>query len=667
MVTAPEHKTVEFEIPADARQGYLPIKAYGLIGDRRSAALVATDGAIDWLCLPRFDSPAIFCRILDRERGGFIAIQPESDRSGLRGHRRYRSGSNVLETTLRGSGGTLRLTDVMPRQVDPDDDPAGVGPINVAASVIRQVEAVDGPVSIVLSSLINFNFAAEAATIELVPGDGLIANAGDTWLAVAWPGELQAEATGHIEGRLTLNDGQVAICVVSHATSRDDALAILGRDDWADLVERTDRVWQTWTRGLVIEGPYADALLRSALTLRMLTYQPTGAIVAAPTTSLPEHIGGNRNWDYRYCWLRDTTFTLYSFWLVHDVSAAHDFWRWILHTCAGLDPARLQIMFGLDGECDLSERILIHLSGYMNSSPVRIGNAAARQVQLDVFGELLDAFHFYYLTLGARGKADGIEPDTWRLMRAVADYICEIWTQPDQGLWEMRSEPRDYVYSKVMCWVGLDRAVRLNAHEPELFRGDTDRWRRHRDAIREQVLECGFNPEINSFTMSYGSTDLDAALLRLPLVGFLPATDDRMRATIERIQSRLGTDGLLKRYGEDVSDGLPPGEGAFAICSFWLIACLIELGDLDAARSLYDHLLSFGNDLGLFAEEIEPATGAALGNFPQGFTHIGIIDAGVELTAALHGRGGRFHIWGSVVDRAAATSASAALVGQDWS
>jgi GH15 family glucan-1,4-alpha-glucosidase len=248
-------------------------------------------------------------------------------------------------------------------------------------------------------------------------------------------------------------------------------------------------------------------------------------------------------------------------------------------------------------------------------------------------------------------------------MRSVADHICKVWTEADQGLWEMRSEPRHYVYSKVMCWVGLDRAVRLNDHEPELFRGNVDRWRQHRDAIREQVFERGFNPEINSFTMSYGSDDLDAALLRLPLVGFLPATDDRMRGTIERVQTRLASDGLLKRYNhQDVTDGLPPGEGAFAICSFWLVSCLVELGELDIAKRLYDRMLGFGNDLGLFAEEIEPATGDALGNFPQGFTHIGIIDAGVELTAALHGRGGRYQIWGSVVDRAAATSALTAKV-----
>jgi GH15 family glucan-1,4-alpha-glucosidase len=369
--------------------------------------------------------------------------------------------------------------------------------------------------------------------------------------------------------------------------------------------------------------------------LKLLTFQQTGAVVAAPTTSLPERIGGHRNWDYRYCWLRDATFTLYAFHLLGDTSAAQAFWHWIANTSAGTDPTKLHIMFDLFGQGDLPERTLDHLSGYENSRPVRVGNAAAKQFQLDVYGELIDAFHFYYLAVTKRGEDDGIGPKTWQLLRSVADYICLVWQRPDDGIWEMRSEPRQYVYSKVICWVGLDRAIALNELEPEQFWGDVERWRRNRDAIRAEVLDRGFNRELNTFTMSYGSSDLDAALLRMPLVGFLPATDTRMRATIERIQSGLGTDGLLRRYGHHVNDGLPPGEGAFAICSFWLVDCLLELGEIERAKELYDRLLGDGNDVGLFAEEIDPVSGAALGNFPQAFTHIGIIDAGVDLTAAL--------------------------------
>ncbi|MDQ3695017.1 MAG: glycoside hydrolase family 15 protein [Chloroflexota bacterium] len=622
--------------PASARDGYLPISAYALIGDTQTAALVATDGAIDWLCLPYFDSPAVFCRILDRAIGGFFRLQPAAAGGPLRSRRAYRPDSNVLETTLTAAGGAVRITDAM---VLPDDgarsplDGATDAPVN--SRIVRLLDAVAGPVTIELETFLTFDFAQARAQIEIVPGAGVIATDGHRFVAIAWPGELCQIDPGRLTGSVLLASGDRAVCVVADAKTHADAVAMLEPNDWAAEVERTDVAWRRWGAGAGLDGPYQAAMRRSALALKMLTFQPTGAVIAAPTTSLPERIGGNRNWDYRYCWLRDATFTLYAFHLMADVSAAHGFWRWIAHTCAGANPKELRIMFDIHGSSDIPERELVHLSGYRDSPPVRIGNAAAKQFQLDAYGELIDAFHFYYVAVSKTGDGDEIGPETWQLLRDVADYICQVWPLPDQGVWEMRGEPRHYVYSKVICWVGLDRAIALHQLEPEQFRGDVDRWRQNRDAMREDVLERGYNREIDAFTMSYGSHDLDAATLRMPLVGFLPADDPRMRATIERIEAWLATDGLLRRYGDHVYDGLPPGEGAFAICSFWLVDCLLELGEIDRAKTLYDRLLSYGNDVGLFAEEIDPTSGAALGNFPQAFTHIGVIDAGVDLTAAL--------------------------------
>jgi GH15 family glucan-1,4-alpha-glucosidase len=363
----------------------------------------------------------------------------------------------------------------------------------------------------------------------------------------------------------------------------------------------------------------------------MLTFEPTGALVAAPTTSLPEVIGGSRNWDYRYCWLRDATLTLYALLLVGDRTAARAFWDWIERTCADDPPERLQIMYGLHGERELPERTLPQLSGYRDSRPVRVGNAAWSQRQLDIYGEVLDAYWFYYRTVGAPEASSPLDPRMWRFLAGLANHICATWSVPDRGLWEVRSEPRHFVYSKVMCWVGLDRALKLADRA-----GRTDigaDWAATRDAIRAEVLERGYNPRLDAFTMTYDGDDVGAALLRLPLVGFLPAADPRMRGTIDLIQRRLQRNGLLLRY--TAHDGLPGTEGAFSICTFWLVDCLTELGRLDEAKTLFDAMLHYANDVGLFAEEIDPTTGAALGNFPQAFTHLALIDAGVDLSAAL--------------------------------
>ena len=613
---------------------YRPINDYALIGDAGSAALVASDGAIDWLCLPHFDDPAVLCRLLDAHRGGFLSITPALPLT--RTERRYRAGSNVLETDLTSQAGTIRVTDAMPVAAGDAAPLDGVWEGKGRHRVIRLVEARGAEIEVHLEARLAFDFATVRALAEFVPGRGALLHDGDArWLVLVWPGSLRQRKPGELSGSLRLAGGERAACVLAHARSEEDARALLAGEDWVAQVEETDQAWRRWSSGLITPGPYGDALLRSSLALKLLTFEPTGALVAAPTTSLPEEIGGVRNWDYRYCWLRDATFTLYALLLVGDRTAARAFWRWIGRTCGQTPPDQMQTMYDIHGRRELPERTLEHLEGYRGSRPVRVGNAASDQRQLDVYGELLDAFWLYYRAVGLAGEVFDGDADAWKIIGDVADYICDIWREPDQGMWEARSAPRHYVYSKVMCWVGLDRAVQLAEREPDHLARDVDRWTVERDAVRADVLANGYKAQTGSFTMAYDGDELDAALLRLPLVGFLPATDPRMVATIDRIQDQLGESGLLRRYDRVSDDGLPAGEGAFSICTFWLVDCLTALGRIEEARRLFERMLAYGSDLGLFAEEIDPVTGAALGNYPQAFTHLALIDAGVDLTEAL--------------------------------
>jgi len=621
-------------VPRTGDATYRPIDDYALIGDAGSAALVASDGAIDWLCLPHFDDPAVLCRLLDAGRGGFLTLAPTFPLTHT--ERRYRPGSNILETNLTSRAGTIRVTDAMPVAAGDEAPLDGVWAGKGRHRVIRLVEARGDPLDVHLEARIAFDFAAAQPAVEIVPGRGaLLHDGGARWLALVWPGLLHQAEPGELRGSLRLATGQPVACVLAFAHSEGAARALLAGEDWAAQIEETDRAWRQWSSGLLTPGPYANAMLRSSLALKLLTFEPTGAIVAAPTTSLPEQIGGVRNWDYRFCWLRDATFTLYALLLVGDRTAARAFWRWIGRTCGQTPPDQLQTMYDIHGRRELPERTLDHLEGYRGSRPVRVGNAASDQRQLDVYGELLDAFWLYYRAVGLAGEEFDGDADAWQLIGNVADYICDIWREPDQGMWEARSAPRHYVYSKVMCWVGLDRAVQLAEREPASLDRNVDRWVAERDAVRADVLAFGYKPRIGSFTMAYDGDELDAALLRLPLVGFLPASDPRMVGTIDRIQERLSEDGLLRRYEHASDDGLPAGEGAFSICTFWLIDCLTALGRIDEARKLFERMLSYSSDLGLFAEEIDPRTGAALGNYPQAFTHLALIDAGVDLTEAL--------------------------------
>ncbi|MGH2533482.1 MAG: glycoside hydrolase family 15 protein [Thermomicrobiales bacterium] len=615
------HRVVAPDVPGGDDR-YRPIADYAMVGNAQSATLIASDGSIDWLCLPHFDSPAILCRLLDAEIGGYLAVRPKGEIAGRR--RCYRERSAVLETEFDLGDRALVLTDAMPlAEAEPDGLLDGIWRGVARHRFVRWLTAHGGDIDVVLDARIGLNYAATVPNVELVAERGAILSGPAEWLALVWPGELR-------------HDGDTVALVLGHEQDEEAARALLEHDDWREEVAATDAAWRAWAshRTIAADGPYAGTMLRSALTPRMLTFEPTSAIVAAPTTSLPEEIGGVRNWDYRYCWLRDATFTLYALLLVGDRTAALAFWRWIEGACGGHGAAGLQIMYGIHGERDLPERTLPHLAGYRDSRPVRIGNAAYDQRQLDVYGEVLDALWFYYLHGGIDGSPPAIDPNVWLLMRDVADHICTVWRQPDQGIWEVRGEARHYVYSKVMCWVGLDRAVRLA--DKMAAGGEVERWTRERDAIFAEIVERGYDRERNAFMMAYGSTDVDAAVLRLPLVGFLPADDPRIVGTIELIQRELQQDGLVHRYRTD--DNLPGGEGAFSICTYWLIDCLTALGRIDEAKAIFDRMLTYASDLGLFAEEVDPATGAALGNYPRAFTHLALIDAGVDLTEALQRR-----------------------------
>ncbi|MGH2558051.1 MAG: glycoside hydrolase family 15 protein [Thermomicrobiales bacterium] len=628
------HDVAAADVSADDCR-YRPIADYAMVGNAQSAALIASNGSVDWLCLPHFDSPAVLCRILDADVGGFLTVIPDGEIASTR--RRYREQSAVLETEFDLGDRTLMLTDAMPlADAAPGTLLDGIWNGASRHRLVRLVTARGGDVGVTLKTRIGFNYCATSPGVDIMPGRGAILTGPTEWMALVWPGELTDDDGGALQGHLTVCDGDTIALVLGHAYSADAARALLDRGDWREEIAATDEAWRSWASQLAIaaDGPYATTMRRSALTLRMLTFEPTGALVAAPTTSLPEAIGGIRNWDYRYCWLRDATFTLYALLLVGDRTAALAFWRWIEGACVDKGAAGLQIMYGIHGERDLPERTLPHLSGYRDSRPVRIGNAAYDQRQLDIYGEVLDAFWFYDQHGGVDGEPPQIDPGVRSLMRDIADQICEVWRQPDQGIWEVRGKARHYVYSKAMCWVGLDRAVRLADKIGD--GGDVERWACERDAIFAEILERGYDRERNAFIMAYDSKDVDAAVLRLPLVGFLPADDPRIVGTIELIQRELQHDGLVHRYRAD--DNLPGGEGAFSICTYWLVDCLTAIGRIDEAKAIFDRMLGYASDLGLFAEEVDPATEASLGNYPQAFTHLALIDAGVDLTEALSRR-----------------------------
>jgi GH15 family glucan-1,4-alpha-glucosidase len=585
----------------------LPIEDYAIIADTQTAALVGRNGSIDWLCVPRFDSGAIFAALLGNEENGHWTIAPAGEVRSVR--RRYRSDTLVLETEFETDQGVVRLVDFMP--------PRGEAP-----DVIRIVEGVRGRVPMTMQLRLRFDYGHVVPWVYREQGD-LVAVAGPDAVWLRTPVEIHGENLA-TRADFTVAAGDRTPFVLTWRPSH------LSPPDPVDPVEElgaTEGYWRGWVSACTYEGEWRDAVVRSLLTLKALTYAPTGGIVAAATTSLPEKLGGVRNWDYRFCWLRDATITLQSLLYSGFQSEAKAWRKWLLRAIAG-DPAELQIMYGVAGERRLDEYRADWLTGY-DGNPVRIGNAAAEQFQLDVYGEVMDALH--------QGRRAGLKADdpAWGLQVKLMDFVREHWTEPDEGIWEVRGGPKQFVHSKLMAWVAADRAVK--AVEEFDLDGPVDEWTELRDAIRADILEKGYDRERRTFTQFYGSEELDAALLMVPLVGFLPPDDERVAGTVAAIEEHLLKDGFVQRYTQhpdtDV-DGLPPGEGAFLACTFWLADNYALMGRHDEARATFERLLALRNDVGLLAEEYDTAEGRLVGNFPQAFSHVPLIDTARTLTSA---------------------------------
>jgi GH15 family glucan-1,4-alpha-glucosidase len=581
-----------------------PIERYALIGDTQTAALVGDDGCIDWLCVPRFDGTACFAALLGDSSNGHWSIGPASGARATR--RQYRDGTLVLETEWDTPEGTVRLVDCMPVRDQHID-------------VVRMVEGVSGRVPMTMDLTVRFDYGSILPWVRAMDGTTTFV-AGPYAVRLATPVPVEGHDFRHT-ARFEVAAGDRIPFVLTGSASHLP---------WPEVPEataalnRTTAFWRDWSSGSKYAGGWSDLVLRSAITLKALTYAPTGGIVAAPTTSLPEWIGSVRNWDYRYCWLRDATFTIYSLLTAGFEQEAVSFRDWLLRAVAG-DPGQLQIMYGAAGERRLDEYELDWLPGYEASSPVRVGNAAHRQYQLDVYGEVIDALH--------QMRCLGIEedPNAWALQKAILEFLEGGWREPDEGIWEVRGPRRDFVHSKVMAWVAFDRAVR--AGETFGLDGPIDRWRECRDHVRREVLERGFDTERNTFTQYYGSRELDASALMIPLVGFLPPDDPRVAGTVDAVQRELVDDGFVLRYqSEEGVDGLPPGEGVFLPCSFWLADNLGILGRTEEARALFERLAGLANDVGLLSEEYDPASGRLLGNFPQAFTHVSLVNTAANLS-----------------------------------
>jgi GH15 family glucan-1,4-alpha-glucosidase len=593
----------------------LLIEDHAVVGDTQTMALIARDGSVDWLCLPRFDSAACFASLLGDERNGRWQICPRGLAEGavLRTDRRYRDGTMVLETEWETATGLVRLIDAMPIR-------------DGHADLVRRVEGVKGEVEMALRYTVRFGYGRDVPWVRHVTDeqgvDGLLAVAGPDALILRGDisPEPEHERRHAHHAHFTIKEGESADFSLCWFLSHEQMPPM---KDVAEDIARTEQYWTEWSGRSTYHGPYADAVQRSLITLKALTFAPTGGIAAAPTTSLPEALGGPRNWDYRYCWLRDATLVLLALLSAGYGDEAGAWTRWLLRAVAG-SPKQLQILYGLGGERLLPELELNWLPGYEGSRPIRIGNAASGQFQLDVYGEIMSALH----AARKAGILGDDDDEAWALQLAILEQLVVVMDEPDSGLWEVRSEPRHFTHSRVMVWVAFDRAVKdAEAHGLE---GDVERWRQLRDRVHAEVCEKGWHEGRQAFVQSYGADELDASVLVMAAVGFLPGDDPRMLSTIAAIQQQLQRGCLVDRYlTHEVDDGLPPGEGAFLACSFWLVTALALAGRVDEATALFDELVALRNDVGLLAEEHDGYR--MLGNFPQAFSHLALVDAATTL------------------------------------
>ncbi len=579
------------------------IEDYALIGDLETAALVNKDGCIDWLCWPDFSSAACFAALLGTSDNGYWKIAPAEGE--YHSSRRYRDHTLVLETTFEQPGGAVRLVEFMP-------------PRGRHSDIVRVVECLRGSISMRMELVLRFDYGR---TVPWVTGIK------DGFRAVAGPNLVMLHASVPVHGEnlktvaeFTLSRGQSAWFTLTYGASNEpDPKPI----NYRLALRASVRIWRNWSGRLRYKGEYREAVERSLITLKALSFRPTGGIVAAPTTSLPEQIGGSRNWDYRYCWLRDTTFTLLALINAGYYNEAEAWQDWLLRAIAG-SPDQVQILYGLSGQQQILEWEVDWLAGYENSRPVRVGNAASQQMQIDIFGELLDSF--YHAQHGMHRHSE----DDFRVLALLLNHLEAVWQQPDHGIWEMRGKPQHFTYSKMMAWVAFDRAVLLARHLH--YKAPVKKWTAIRDAIHKEVCKLGFNKKKNCFVQAYGSDQLDAALLLMPAVGFLPGSDPRVKATVKAIERELMPDGFVLRYNtQKVGDGLPPGEGAFLACSFWMVAALKAVGRPRDARRLFEKLLSLRNDLGLLSEEYDVRHNRLVGNFPQAFSHIALVTSAFYL------------------------------------
>ncbi len=595
---------------------YKRLEDYGIIGNLETCALVGNDGSIDWCCFPHLESPSVFAAILDAEKGGHFRICPKY---GVQAKQSYLEDTNILQTTFQCESGTVVLTDFMPVIEGSYSDASGI----VVRAILRKIECTSGSVEMQVDFKPRFDYARVMPDLRLADS-GIEARWNDQKLFLQSPFPFEIY-DGGASGVFTIKEGETIWFILQYGSNK-----IMSPERCKDHMEKTTNYWLEWAHDCessqcVFDGPWHEIVVRSGLVLKLLTHPEIGTVAAAPTTSLPEEVGGVRNWDYRFSWIRDSSFTVQALYNLGHVQEAKAYLRWFMKVCRHEYPSDIQVLYGMHGERKLEEQELVHLSGYRNSRPVRIGNAAARQTQLDIYGELINTVY----EISRYGE--DVSAEDWYYVRRIVDYVCQIWNTKDSGIWEVRSEPKHFVYSKLMCWVALDRGIKIAKLKG--FEAPLGMWEKNRDELKNSILERGFNRKLNSFVRYFDADELDASCLLIPLMEFLPFGDSRVQGTIDATMKRLMSEkGLLYRY--EGEDGLDGEEGTFVLCTFWLVNVLTLSGRVEEAERILLSILEYVSPLGLLAEEIDTKSHEQLGNFPQAFSHIGLINSALYLGMA---------------------------------